>query len=167
MPRLPRARDAAAPLRLDANARTVLASRAFINLGFYTLFAILVLLRRGVAGRGHPRTTNGILDPVFTVAGVLGAALAGKPADRMDKRGRGDGRLRGDPRSRRAFAAAPSAPVALVRALASGRPGRLHTADWAIAYSVLPREAMARAIGVWNLAAALPQVAAPIVTARL
>lgn len=166
--RLPRARDAAAPLRLDANARTVLASRAFINLGFYTLFGFLYFFVKESLGAPDPRTTNGILILVFTVAGVLGAALAGKPADRMDKRVVVTVACVAIALTVGAFAAAPSVPVALACALASGTAwGAFYTADWAIAYSVLPREAMARAMGVWNLAAALPQVAAPIVTAPI
>ncbi len=166
--RLPRARAGAAPLRLDADARTVLASRAFINLGFYTLFGFLFFFVKESLHAADPRTTNGILILAFTVAGVLGAALAGKPADRMDKRIVVTVACIAIALTVGAFAAAPSVPVALGCALASGTAwGAFYTADWAIAYSVLPRAAMARAMGVWNLAAALPQVAAPIVTAPI
>ena len=165
---LPRARAAPAPLQLDADARTVLASRAFINLGFYTLFGFLFFFVKESLRAPDPRTTNGILILVFTVAGVLGAALAGKPADQMDKRVVVTVACAAIALTVGAFAAAPSVPVALGCALASGAAwGAFYTADWAIAYSVLPREAMARAMGVWNLAAALPQVAAPIVTAPI
>ena len=37
-------------------------------------------------------------------------------------------------------------------------------ADWAIACRVLPAGAMASAMGVWNLAIVLPQIAAPAFT---
>ncbi len=76
----------AGPLRLDDNVRTVLASRAFINLGFYTLFGFLFFFVRESLGVPDARTTTGILILAFTVAGVIGAALAGRPSDRLDKR---------------------------------------------------------------------------------
>ena len=165
---LPRAHDVAAPLRLDADARTVLASRAFINLGFYTLFGFLFFFVKESLRVPDARTTNGILILVFTVAGVAGAAIAGKPADRMDKRVVVTAACVAIAITVGAFAAAPTVPVALACALGSGAAwGAFYTADWAIAYSVMPRDAMARAMGVWNLAAALPQVVAPIVTAPI
>jgi hypothetical protein len=58
--------------------------------------------------------------------------------------------------------------VAFAAAIASGCAwGAFFTADWAIAYAVLPRDAMASAMGVWNLAAAIPQIVAPAITAPL
>jgi predicted MFS family arabinose efflux permease len=65
-----------------------------------------------------------------------------------------------------AFAFAPTFTVALICAIGSGAAwGAFFTADWAIAYAVLPRAAMASAMGVWNLAVAIPQIAAPAITA--
>jgi hypothetical protein len=58
--------------------------------------------------------------------------------------------------------------VAFGAAVAAGIAwGAFFTADWAIAYAVLPPGALAAAMGVWNLAAALPQVIAPAITAPL
>ena len=67
---------------------TVLVSRALINVGFYTLFGFLFFFVRESLGVGADaaRTTTGILFLAFTVAGVFGAAVAGRPADRIDKR---------------------------------------------------------------------------------
>jgi MFS-type transporter involved in bile tolerance (Atg22 family) len=48
--RLPRARDAAAPLRVDRDMWTVLVSRALINVGFYTLFGFLFFFVRESLG---------------------------------------------------------------------------------------------------------------------
>ncbi|MEA2719433.1 MAG: hypothetical protein QOJ39_1297 [Candidatus Eremiobacteraeota bacterium] len=164
--RLPRTRDVIAPLRVDANMWTVLVSRALINVGFYTLFGFLFFFVRESLGVAEPRTTTGILFLAFTIAGVIGAAFAGKPADRMDKRVVVTVACAAIAIAVGAFAAAPTFAVALVCAIGSGAAwGAFFTADWAIAYAVLPRAALASAMGVWNLAAAIPQVVAPAITA--
>lgn len=165
-PRAPVTADV--PLRFDANVRTVLASRAFINLGFYTLFGFLFFFVSESLGVRDARTTTGILILAFTVAGVAGAALAGKPADQLDKRVVVSLACLAIAISVGAFAAAPTIAVALVCAIASGAAwGAFFTADWSIAYAVLPRDAMAKAMGVWNLSLAIPQVAAPAITGPL
>ena len=165
---LPPSRAPHAQLRLDANARTVLASRSLINLGFYTLFGFLFFFVRESLGAADPRTTTGILILAFTIAGVAGAAFAGRAADRSDKRVVVSISCVAIAFAVGAFAAAPTVAVALACALASGVAwGAFFTADWAIAYAVFPRNAMAAAMGVWNLGAALPQVAAPLVTAPI
>jgi MFS family permease len=166
--RLPRIRDAAAPLRVDGNMWTVLLSRALINVGFYTLFGFLFFFVRESLGVADPRTTTGILFLAFTIAGVFGAVVAGRPADRLDKRVVISVTCAAIAVAVGAFAAAPTFPVALVCAIGSGAAwGAFFTADWAIAYAVLPRAALASAMGVWNLAAAIPQVVAPAITAPL
>ena len=165
---LPRTRDAARPLRVDANMWTVFVSRALINVGFYTLFGFLFFFVRESLHVADARTTTGILFLAFTVAGVLGAAVAGRPADRLDKRVVVSIACAAIAVAVGAFAAAPTFAVALVCAIASGAAwGASFTADWAIAYAVLPRSALAAAMGVWNLAAAIPQVVAPAITAPL
>ncbi len=165
--RLPRRHEAAEPLRVDRNMWTVLVSRAFINVGFYTLFGFLFFFVRESlrVGAAEAHTTTGILFLAFTVAGVGGAAIAGRPADRMDKRVVVSVACAAIAIAVGAFAFAPTFSVALVCAIGSGTAwGAFLTADWAIAYAVLPRAALASAMGVWNLAAALPQIAAPLIT---
>jgi MFS family permease len=155
-------------LRFNANVWTVLVSRSFINLGFYTLFGFLFFFVRESLGVADARTTTGILILAFTVAGVAGAALAGRPADRLDKRLVVTVACGAIAVAVGAFAFAPSVAVALVCAIGSGAAwGAFFTADWSIAYAVLPRDAMAKAMGVWNLALAIPQVAAPALTGPL
>ncbi len=159
---------AAAPLRIDADVITVLISRALINVGFYTLFGFLFFFVRESLGVADARTATGVLILVFTVAGVAGAAVAGRAADRADKRVVVSVACGAIAVAVGAFAAAPTFTVALVCALASGAAwGAFFTADWAIAYAVLPRSALAAAMGVWNLAAAIPQVVAPAITGPL
>lgn len=162
------AASAAAPLRLDANVRTVLASRAFINFGLYTLFGFLFFFVAESLGAADARTTTGILILAFTVAGIGGAAVAGRPADRLDKRLVVTIACVAIAISVGAFAAAPTVAISIGCAVASGFAwGAFFTADWSIAYAVLPRDAMAKAMGIWNLALAIPAVAAPAVTGPL
>jgi len=167
---LPATRVSTARLRVDRDMWTVLISRALINVGFYTLFYFLFFFVReslGVTG-AQTTTTTGILILAFTIAGVGGAALAGRPVDRYDKRVVVSLACAAIAVAVGAFAAAPNFIVALACAVGSGAAwGAFLTADWAIAYAVLPRVALASAMGIWNLAAALPQVAAPQITAPL
>jgi MFS family permease len=166
--RLKKSPDAVVPLRIDAPVRIVLVSRALINVGFYTLFGFLFFFVRESLGMTDARTPTGILILVFTIAGVAGAALAGRAADRIDKRVVVSVACAAIAVAVGAFALAPTFAVALVCALASGAAwGAFFTADWAIAYAVLPRTALAAAMGVWNLAAAIPQVVAPAITGPL
>jgi MFS family permease len=165
---LPGSHDAAPTLRLDANAWTVIVSRALINVGFYTLFGFLFFFVRESLGVSDARSTTGILFLAFTIAGVAGAAVAGAPADRLDKRVVVTVACGAIALAVGAFAAAPTFIVALVCAVGAGAAwGAFFTADWAIAYAVLPGAALASAMGVWNLAAALAQVVAPAITRPL
>ena len=158
----------ATPLRFDRAAAIVLASRAAINLGFYTLVGFLFFFVRESLGVADARTTTGVLFIAFTLAGVVGAGLAGGPSDRYDKRvviGAAAGAIA---LAIGALAAAPGVAVAAAAAIAAGLAwGGFVTVDWSIAYAVLPRAAMATAMGVWNLAATVPQILAPALTAPL
>ncbi len=155
-------------LRITAPLVTVLLSRAAINVGFYTLFGFLFFFVRESLHVADARTTTGLLFLAFTIAGVAGAALAGRAADRIDKRIVVSVAAVAIAFAVGAFALALNPLVAFAAATAAGCAwGAFFTADWAIAYAVLPRDAMASAMGVWNLAAAVPQIVAPAITAPL
>ena len=155
-------------LRIDRNFRTVLVSRALINLGFYTFVGFLFFFVHDVLPGSDARQTTGILFLAFTIAGVLGAFVAGRASDRTDKR---------------TVVSIAGAAIAVTLAVLSGAQtlamifisgalagvawGAFFTADWAIAYVVLPPESMAAAMGVWSLAAALPQIVAPLLGAAI
>jgi MFS family permease len=164
---LPSAHAVTAALRVDRNMWTVLVSRALINVGFYTLLGYLFFFVRESlrVSAADARTLTGILFLAFTISGVAGAAFAGRPADRVDKRVVVSLACTAIAIAVGAFAFAPTFNVALICAIGSGTAwGAFFTADWAIAYAVLPRAALASAMGVWNLASALPQIAAPAIT---
>jgi MFS family permease len=166
--RMPEAMAPAPHLRIDRDFRTLLVSRGLINLGFYTFVGYLFFFVRDTLHPADPRTMTGILFLAFTIAGVLGAALSGRPSDRIDKRivvsvsGLAIAATIG------ALAGASSLPTILIAGTLAGVAwGAFFTADWAIAYVVLPTDAMAAAMGVWNLAAALPQIIAPLLGAAV
>jgi MFS family permease len=165
---LPRASVRPVALHITGPMVTILLSRAAINVGFYTLFGFLFFFVRESLRVADARTTTGMLFLAFTIAGVAGAALAGRAADRFDKRLVIGAAAIAIAFAVGAFGLAPNLPVAFFAAAASGCAwGAFFTADWAIAYAVLPRGAMAAAMGVWNLAAAIPQIVAPAITAPL
>jgi MFS family permease len=157
-----------APVRIDADFRTLLASRALINLGFYTFVGFLFFFVREVFGPAGARQTTGILFLCFTLAGIAGAFLAGRASDRTDKRIIVS--IAGGAVAVTLIALALSHSLIMVLisgTLAGIAWGAFFTADWAIAYVVLPADAMATAMGVWNLAAALPQIIAPVIGAAI
>jgi MFS family permease len=165
---LPPASVRPAALHVSAAMMTILVSRAAINIGFYTLFGFLFFFVRESLHVADARTTTGELFLAFTISGVAGAGIAGRAADRFDKRLVIGAAAVAIALAVGAFALAPNLTVAFVAAVASGFAwGGFFTADWAIAYAVLPRGAMAAAMGVWNLAAAIPQILAPAITAPL
>ena len=166
--RMPEVRLPPPHLRVDRDFRTLLLSRGLINLGFYTFVGYLFFFVRDTLHPVDPRQMTGILFLAFTVAGVLGAALSGRPSDRIDKRivvslaGVAIAATIG------ALASASTLPAILIAGTLAGIAwGAFFTADWAIAYVVLPTDAMAAAMGVWNLAAALPQIVAPLLGAAV
>jgi len=166
--RLPAAVMRPAALHVTGPMATVLVSRAAINVGFYTLLGFLFFFVRESLHVADARTTTGLLFLTFTAAGIVGATLTGRAADRFDKRAVIGAAAIAITLAVGAFAFAPNVPIAFAAAAASGCAwSAFFTADWAIAYAVLPRDAMAAAMGVWNLAAAIPQVIAPAMTAPL
>jgi len=155
-------------LRVDRNFRTLLASRALINLGFYTFVGFMFFFVRDIFGPAGARETTGILFLSFTLAGVIGAALAGRASDRTDKRVVVSVAGVAIAVTLTALAFSHSLPMVLLCGTLAGVAwGAFFTADWAIAFVVLPSEMMASAMGVWNLAAALPQIAAPLLGAAI
>jgi len=157
-----------ARLVISRDFRTLLASRAFINLGFYTFVGFMFFFVRDIFGDAGARQTTGMLFLAFTLAGVLGASLAGRASDRADKRVVVSVAGVAIAMTLTALSLSHSlAMVLLCGSLAGIAWGAFFTADWAIAFVVLPSETMAAAMGVWNLAAAIPQIIAPVIGAAI
>jgi MFS family permease len=158
------------PFAVSRAFRTLLGSRMAINFGFYTLLGFLFFFVAGSLNvrAGAVRTTTALLFLTFTLGNVLGALAGAKPVDRFDKRAV-------------VFAANGVVGIGLLglmltrsvvwafmfAAIAGIAWGTYFIADWALACTVLPRNAMAFSMGVWNIAATLPQIVAPLVTAPI
>jgi MFS family permease len=159
-----------APFTIDGAFRTLLISRTGINFGFYTLLGFLfffVAQSLGIGGE-RTRTITALLFLTFTLANVAGAAIAARPADRYDKRRVvlvANGLI---VVALVALACAHGLPIAFAAAAFAGIAwGAYFIADWALACTLLPRSGMASAMGIWNVAAAIPQILAPVFTAPL
>lgn len=167
----------AVPLRaLAAERKLVLSrtlvdlfiSRAFMYVGFYTLLGYFFFYVRDAlpphAGIDAV-TASGIGILLFTVVGAGGAALAAKPADRIDERlvvtiGGGIVAL-----AILALAASHAFAFIFVAIVIAGVGwGIFLCADWAFACRLLPPGALATTMGIWNLAVVGPQMLAPFIT---
>lgn len=167
---LPSQRNAPAAWSIDRNFRTLVASRAAISMGFYTLLGFLFFfVQQSLGMRGDAiRMQTALLFLTFTIANVVGAVLAARPVDRFDKRLVVCAANGGVALGLLLLAFAPNLTLAFVAAAIAGSAwGAYFIADWSLAWTFLPRSAMASAMGVWNIAATVPQIAAPLVTTPL
>lgn len=166
-------RRAAAPARLRPTRAFVdlFISRALVYVGFYTLLGYLLFYVRATLRTGslaEARLFTGILIVSFTIVGALGAALAARPSDRLDKRLVATFGAAGFVLALGIFIAAHSTPAVILATIVAGIGwGVFLVADWAIACRVLPPGAMASAMGIWNLAIVLPQIVAPALTTAI
>jgi MFS family permease len=143
-------------------------SRALVYIGFYTLLGYLLFYVDAVLGPAtlaDARRQTGILIISFTLIGALGAALAARPSDRLDKRlvaSIGGGAFIV---ALGLFIASGTLGGVIAATLLAGLGwGVFLVADWAIACRVLPQNAMAAGMGIWNLAIVIPQIVAPALT---
>jgi MFS family permease len=161
----------AAPVRITRAFVDLFISRALVYIGFYTLLGYLFFYVRAVLATealAGARQETGVLIVGFTLVGAIGAALAARPADRLDKRLVAT--LGGS-----AFIAGLGVFIgthgwlgaALATLLAGLGWGAFLVADWAIACRVLPPAAMAAAMGLWNVAVVLAQIIAPAFTTAI
>lgn len=144
-------------------------SRAFVYVGFYTLVGyVFFFIRDSLRLSIDPTRASGVAILIFTLVGSAGAALAARPAARLDERFV-------------VFTGAALTSAALVAIAIVHTPGIFGAgiviagigwgvflcADWALACRMLPRHAMAGAMALWNLAILVPQMAAPVLTSSV
>ena len=156
------------PVRVTRAFVDLFISRALVYVGFYTLLGYLLFYVRDVLAApslAASKSESGVLILVFTLVGALGAALAAKPSDRLDKRivaSIGGGIVIA---ALALFVVSHGFVGAAAATLIAGLGwGVFLVADWAIACRILPQGALATTMGVWNLAVILPQIIAPAVT---
>jgi MFS family permease len=150
-------------LRVSRAFVDLFISRALVFLGFYTLLGYLFFYVRDALG-GDPRRVTGVLILVTTGAAALGAIAAARFAMRMDRRvvaNIGGAVFIG---ALFAFLFAKNLSGIGISALVAGVAwGTFITADWALGCYFLPRQALATAMGMWNLAVLIPQILSPII----
>ncbi len=156
------------PFRVTRPFVDLFISRALVYVGFYTLLGYLLFYVTqvlGVRALADARRETGILIVAFTLLGAVGARLAARPTDRLDKRLVATVGAAGFIAALAVFiASGATAGVAVATLLAGLGWGVFLVADWAIACRVLPPGAMAAGMGIWNLAVVLPQIVAPALT---
>jgi MFS family permease len=138
-------------------------SRALVYVGFYTLLGYLFFFIRATSVLPFdPTRSSGIAILAFTLVGSLGAALAARPAARMDERVVVCAGGLATALAIFILAGVHGTAVFAASLVAAGVGwGVFICADWALACRILPRHAMAGAMAVWNLAVLLPQMCAP------
>lgn len=149
-------------VRITRSYVDLFVSRALIYLGFYTLLGYLFFFVRETLGAALAKPFTGYTLLAVTIAGAAGAVAAAKPADRYDQRAVAC-------TGSAAFAAAIAVLIFMHAAsgiivcgfLAGAAWGVFLTADWALGCRFVPRAHAATALGIWNLALLLPQIAAP------
>lgn len=156
------------PLRVTRPFVDLFISRALVYVGFYTLLGYLLFYVEALLGSGGltgAKQMTGILIISFTIVGTLGAAIAGRPSDKLDKRLVATFGAAGFIVALALFVSAKSLTLAIVATVVAGIGwGVFLVADWAIACKVLPSGAMGTGMGIWNLAILLPQIVAPALT---
>lgn len=154
-------------VRQRAPLGVLIVSRGLIYTGFFTLLDYLAFFVHdslNVSLVSQMRAQTGYLFLTFTLAAVPGAAFAGRPADRYDKRAVvtvACGVLIG---ALLLLAPAAALPQALLAAALAGAAwGGFVAADWALAAALLPGGAMATAMAIWNAGITLPQILTPLI----
>ncbi|MDP9018755.1 MAG: MFS transporter [Candidatus Eremiobacteraeota bacterium] len=154
--------------RVGGAAIDLFLSRAFLWVGFYTMLGYMLFYVQDTLRIAGAQFTTGIVIIIFTLSGALGAALSAKPTDRLDRRMVVNVSTSLFILSLVLFIMVRNMPVMFgAAALAGVGWGGFLAADWALGCAILPRGMMATAMGVWNIAVAGPQIAAPILATGL
>jgi len=149
---------------LSPAAVDLFVSRAILWIGFYTILGYMFFYVRDALHSIAPTRTTGITILIFTVTSALGAAISGRPADRFDRRLVVNAGTIVVSLALLAFIVLRDARALYITAAFAGIGwGAFLTADWALGCIILPRNAMATAMGIWNVAVAGAQIAAPAV----
>jgi len=157
------------PLRAHRAFYVVLATRALVTMGIYSVYEFFQYFLGDVVHVPNPATNGGLLLGAAALAGVPAALYAGRIGDRV-----GPLRIVVVTSALMALAAAafvaivyhPSWYATIALALAYGAANCAYQAvDWALAIAVLPDLADAgKDMGIWHTSFVLPQMIAPGLT---
>ena len=148
----------------DPRFRLVLQSRLVINVGFYLVVYFLLFFVQYSLGHKDPAAVTGQMLGCMVCGGIVGGLLIGPRADKGRKLPliyltcaiTGVGMA--------GFVAMPASSTGLAYVFAGVAGfgfGGFSVVDWSLACNLAPRASSALSMGVWNLAAVLPQVIAP------
>src|SRR6185312_8112781 len=170
-------------LKINAHVMTLVISRGFINMGSLTLLNFLFFYVDQSLHSLDPRRDTGVLFLAYMVSGIAGAILSAKPTNSGDKRVvvsiataltsvglvlfATAAPFDACPPARPVFFCFYYAYFVFAAILAGVSWGAFITADWALAVAILPENAMASAMGIWNLAFAIPAIFSTLVTLPL
>jgi len=152
-------------LRDNPDFAWLIASRFFINLGFYTATLFFEFYLRDAIGLGNKAPGQaGIVFLIVTFSGLVGNWPAGHYSDRISKK-----------QVLYATCALLSVTVVwflfvkslalvyLAAAIFGATWGAFMAVDWALAANLVPQKEAGRYMAIWHLAFTVPQVIAPIV----
>jgi len=147
----------------------VLATRALVTMGIYSVYEFFLYFLGDVVRVPHPIANGSLLLGAAALAGIPGALLAGRAGDRTGPLPIVVGASWAMAALALAFAVLvfhPSWTATIVLALLYGGASCAYQAvDWALAVHVLPaREDAGKDMGIWHVSFVLPQLIAPGIT---
>jgi MFS family permease len=176
-PAAPSGRPAASTLWRDfiprgpayRNFYLVLATRALVTMGIYSVFTFFQFFLKDIIHTPNPVEQTSYLIAIIIGAGVPTSLVAGALSDRHGRKPLvylSGGLMALASVIFICVAFAPSlAFTFVVGALFGVGYGAYQAVDWALAIDVLPKgEAAAKDMGIWHVSLVLPQVLAPAVT---
>jgi MFS family permease len=151
--------------REHPNFAWLFLARILVLMGFYTVLDFAQFFLRDFVGIERFKEATGTLSAMVVLGALPSAYAGGWLSDLIGRRGivSGAGLIMAAPCL--LFLVAPSWPLLLGLAVVFGLGyGAFTSVDWALAIDVLPsQEAAAKDLGIWGIAATLPQVLAPLI----
>jgi MFS-type transporter involved in bile tolerance (Atg22 family) len=141
----------------------LMLSRTCILFGYYTFIFFIYRFAKTNLGVGEHRELAAVLLAAIIVGAVAGNVIGGKLSDQIGKR--------------RVIYGGMAVSIALMIPLIFARHihealcyglflgvgwGAFIAADWAFAFTLIPKERTARYMGLWDLTALAPQMVAPL-----
>lgn len=152
------------PLKGYPDFVRLLASRAVINLGFYTALTFFYFYVQHSLGVEDYRQKTGLLLTVIIVSGLFGALPAGPLGDRYSKVKLIFLANTLTVGAALWFVLAPNYAWAAGAGVFLGLGfGAFTVLDWALAFALLPPGGSARYMGIWNLTSVIPMILAPAI----
>jgi MFS family permease len=141
------------------------AARLLVLMGFYTVFDFAQFFLKDFMGIERFKEATGILTAVVIVGAAPATLAAGWLSDRTGRRAMVSGAGVLMALTMLLFLLAPSYTLLLGLSVVFGLGfGAFTSVDWALAIDVLPsKDAAGKDLGIWGIAATLPQVLAPAI----